>query len=235
MLKKSFSDTFFKQAELLIKVMPLVAQECCFALKGGTAINFFLQEMPRLSVDIDLTYLPLSNRETSLSEIRKAILRLDKSIKVTLPNLVIDQLNTSEGFPKLWIKNQEAGIKIEVNGIFRGSIFPPVMRALTQTTQKLFESYVEMQLESTADIYGGKLCAAFTRQHPRDLFDVKMLVEQVEIEDDIRLVFIVHAAADRRPIHEVFEPNIRRYSEAMFTKDFSGMVRENILYDVLIE
>ncbi len=91
-----------------------------------------------------------------------------------------------------------------------------------------------MQLESTADIYGGKLCAAFVRQHPRDLFDVKMLMEQDGITDDIRLAFIVHAAADRGPIHEVLEPNIKRYSENIFNNDFSGMVREHISYDILI-
>ncbi len=124
MSNKTFSNTFLKQAELLIKVIPLVAQERCFALKGGTAINFFLQEMPRLSVDIDLTYLPLSNRETSLSEIRSAILRLDESIKIALPNLAINQLDTSEGFPKLWIKNQEAAIKIEVKWNFPWINFP---------------------------------------------------------------------------------------------------------------
>lgn len=72
--------------------MPFVAQERCFALKGGTAINFFLQEMPRLSVDIDLTYLPISKRETSLSEIRSAVLRIGESIKIGLPHFEVDPI-----------------------------------------------------------------------------------------------------------------------------------------------
>jgi hypothetical protein len=45
---------FFKQADLLIQVMPFVNAEACFALKGGTAINFFVRDFPRLSVDIDV-------------------------------------------------------------------------------------------------------------------------------------------------------------------------------------
>src|SRR3990167_6733492 len=89
---KTFSNTFFKQAELLIEIMPVVATERCFALKGGTAINFFLQEMPRLSIDIDLTYLPISGREESLSEINLAILLLDESLKIALPETTVYQI-----------------------------------------------------------------------------------------------------------------------------------------------
>jgi len=53
-----FSETYRKQVALLIRALPIVAGEECFALKGGTAINLFIRDMPRLSVDIDLTYLP---------------------------------------------------------------------------------------------------------------------------------------------------------------------------------
>ena len=54
----AFSDLYRRQVELLVRTIPPVAQEACFALKGGTAINLFIRNMPRLSVDIDLTYLP---------------------------------------------------------------------------------------------------------------------------------------------------------------------------------
>ena len=57
---------FFKQAELLLRILPLIHKEEAFALKGGTAINFFVQDLPRLSVDIDLTYLPLHERDLAL-------------------------------------------------------------------------------------------------------------------------------------------------------------------------
>ncbi len=163
------------------------------------------------------------------------MLRLDESLKIALPKVTIHQIDTREGFPKLLVESIDGSIKIEANGIFRGSVFPSAILPLTRTAQEIFKSYVEMQVESTADVYGGKLCAAFVRQHPRDLFDVKMLIEQGGITDDIRLAFIVHAAADRGPIHEVFDPNIKRYSENIFNNDFSGMVREEISYDILIE
>lgn len=54
------NDVYRQQAALLVRMLPFVAEEGCFALKGGTAINLFLRDMPRLSVDIDLTYLPVA-------------------------------------------------------------------------------------------------------------------------------------------------------------------------------
>lgn len=54
----AFSDIYRRQVELLIRTLPAVAEEECFALKGGAAINLFIRNLPRLSVDIDLTYLP---------------------------------------------------------------------------------------------------------------------------------------------------------------------------------
>jgi predicted nucleotidyltransferase component of viral defense system len=51
----AFSEVYRKQVELLIRILPFIAEEDCFALKGGTAINLFIRNMPRLSVDIDLT------------------------------------------------------------------------------------------------------------------------------------------------------------------------------------
>jgi len=64
---------FTQQAALLVSVLPLVAEEECFALKGGPAINLFIRDLPRLSVDIDLTYLPVADRAGSLEAIDAAL------------------------------------------------------------------------------------------------------------------------------------------------------------------
>ena len=64
------NSPYFKQAQLMLRVIPHVAAETCFALKGGTAINLFLRDMPRLSVDIDLTYLPLEPRPLAVQQYR---------------------------------------------------------------------------------------------------------------------------------------------------------------------
>jgi hypothetical protein len=78
---------FFKAAKLMLEMISFVAEERCFALKGGTAINFFLCDMPRLSVDIDLTYLPIEDRNTLLNNISAALSRITANIKRVIPGL----------------------------------------------------------------------------------------------------------------------------------------------------
>lgn len=53
-----FRDQYQAQVRLLMRLIPIVARETCFALKGGTAINLFVRDLPRLSVDIDLCICP---------------------------------------------------------------------------------------------------------------------------------------------------------------------------------
>ena len=80
---------FFKQAELLLRILPLIHKEEVFALKGGTAINFFVRELPRLSVDIDLTYLPVNQRDFALDDISAALIRVAEEIKRRIPGMRI--------------------------------------------------------------------------------------------------------------------------------------------------
>ena len=63
-------ERYRNQVRLLLSVLPIIADIDFFALKGGTAINFFWRDFPRLSVDIDLTYLPIKGRDESLQEIK---------------------------------------------------------------------------------------------------------------------------------------------------------------------
>jgi predicted nucleotidyltransferase component of viral defense system len=75
------AEFYRRQVALLVRALPLVAVETCFALKGGTAINLFVRDMPRLSVDIDLTYVPVGDRKTSLKEIDAAMRRMASRIE----------------------------------------------------------------------------------------------------------------------------------------------------------
>ena len=63
------SSVYVQKVELLLRLIPIVMEEDVFAIHGGTAINLFLKNLPRYSVDIDLTYIPLADRETSMSDI----------------------------------------------------------------------------------------------------------------------------------------------------------------------
>ena len=68
--------------ELLLRLMPIIMDEGVFAVHGGTAINLFLKDLPRYSVDIDLTYIPLSDRQTSIADINKHLASIcEKAVK----------------------------------------------------------------------------------------------------------------------------------------------------------
>ena len=72
---------FTEQVRLLVMLLPHVAKQDCFALKGGTAINLFLRDMPRLSVDIDLAYIPVENRDNSIAGIDDALFKITNDIE----------------------------------------------------------------------------------------------------------------------------------------------------------
>ena len=86
------------QVDILLTILPQVAKEKYFALKGGTAINLFVREMQRLSVDIDLTYTSITdNRETALKNISDAIDRIDSDIKKAVPGISITHVPHGQG------------------------------------------------------------------------------------------------------------------------------------------
>lgn len=77
---------YTRQVELLVKVIPEVAKEKMFALHGGTAINLFLHNMPRLSVDIDLTYIGFEDRSLSHVNIIQGLDRIKNNIELNISN-----------------------------------------------------------------------------------------------------------------------------------------------------
>jgi predicted nucleotidyltransferase component of viral defense system len=173
--------------------MPFVAAEEEFALKGGTAINLFLRDMPRLSVDIDLTYLRVAGRPESLTAIDAAMKRMGSAIGRGLRGArVIEVVNAREKIiTKLTVQKGNAQIKIEVTPVLRGCAFAPEMRGVSSSVEGEF-GYVETQVVSFADLYAGKIMAAFDRQHPRDLFDVRDLLVNEGITGQLRRAFIVY-------------------------------------------
>jgi predicted nucleotidyltransferase component of viral defense system len=227
---------FFKQAELMLKTIPHVAAESCFALKGGTAINLFVRDMPRLSVDIDLAYLPVDEpRETALKKSSEALGRIAAAIKKTITGARVQESRAREPerVIRLIVSTGATRIKIEPNEVIRGSVFPSEERELSRRAEDLFELSVSARALSLADLYGGKLCAALDRQHPRDLFDVKILLDNEGITDDIRRAFVVYLASHDRPMHELLDPK-RKDVRRIYENEFAGMPIEEVAYKDLI-
>ncbi|MGH8546049.1 MAG: nucleotidyl transferase AbiEii/AbiGii toxin family protein [Gammaproteobacteria bacterium] len=227
---------YFKQAELMLKTIPHVTAETCFALKGGTAINLFVRDMPRLSVDIDLAYLPVDEpRDTALNKMSAALGRIAGAIKKSIAGAKVQETRAQhpDRITKLTVSVGPTRIKIEPNEVIRGAVFPAEERELTPSAEEMFELSVTAQTLSLADLYGGKLCAALDRQHPRDLFDVKLLLQNEGITDEIRKAFVVYLASHDRPMHELLDPK-RKDVRRIYEIEFAGMPIEEIAYEDLI-
>ena len=221
-----FRDAYHRQAALLMRVLPLVAEEDVFALKGGTAINMFTRDMPRLSVDIDLAYLPVHGREESLAAIDAALGRIKERIAKAIPGAKFTPVTKEENDIKLYVQTSDAQILIEVNSVIRGAVFDAETCEATERAQDEF-GFAEMQLLSKADLYGGKITAAIERQHPRDLFDIRELLAAEGIDDNMRRAFIIYLISHRRPVWEIL--NARRKDITHdYTHGFQGMTEEEV-------
>jgi predicted nucleotidyltransferase component of viral defense system len=226
---------FFRQAEQMLRLLPIVQREECFALKGGTAINFFIRDMPRLSVDIDLTYLPIDGRDVALANISAALARISKEIQRAFKGTkVIETRNrTGTNIAKLIVSPGAYQVKIEPNEVLRGVLYGSEDRETSASVQKTFEMASTARCVSIEDLYGGKLCAMLDRQHPRDLFDVKELLANEGITKSIRRAFVVYLAGHNRPMDELLAPTwLDR--EKLYEREFIGMTAKPVAYNELV-
>lgn len=220
---------YFQQASLMIQAMPAVAAETCFALKGGTAINLFVRDMPRLSVDLDLVYLPLEPREQALGKVGEALERIASRIRRQISGcrVSMSRLSGNGVVDRLLVEQPGATVKLEPNTVIRGTLFKPTERDLVPAAEELFEQATTMRIASLPDLYGGKICAALDRQHPRDFFDVLLLLENEGLTDEVMDAFIVYLASHNRPMNELLNPRFSDVSE-VFDREFAGMTRTTV-------
>ena len=216
-----------RQVNLLLKVLPEVAKENDFALHGGTAINLFVCNMPRLSVDIDLTYIPIESRKISLEKIYQSLEQIKASLSKIIPSSRIEH---KKDVGKLLISSNGAEIKLEVNLVGRGILGESKKQILSEKTSEEYEAFVSIQVVPFGQLYEGKICAALDRQHPRDLFDVKSLLENEGLSRDVIIGFLLALISNDRPIHEVLNPNFLDQKKAM-DNQFLGMTSQNFTYD----
>ena len=218
------------QVRLLVSTLPLVAEEPCFALKGGTAINLFVRDFPRLSVDIDLTYLPMEERGVALPAARAALQRIGRRVAEATGARVDLMENRGDGL-LLYVERAKARIKVEVNPVLRGSLKPPRSMDIAELAEDEF-GFARMSVLDLADLYGGKICAALDRQHPRDLFDVKLLLDDGGLTREVIEGFLVYLISHGRPIRELLAPRLADIRET-FINQFQGMTREPVRVEEL--
>lgn len=208
---------YFNQVNLLVQILPEIAKENCFALKGGTAINLFYNNLPRLSVDIDLTYINFDKREIAYSKINSALERINDNLNKKGYKSFIRGVEEK----KIICNNNFSTVKIEPNYTLRGCINTPQILSVCEKAEELF-GYAELSVLSKQEVYGGKICAALDRQHPRDLFDIFQLIENNKLNSDIIRGFVVMLLSANRPINEIINPNILD-KKTTFDTEFNGM------------
>lgn len=229
----AFNETYRRQVDLLIRTLPYVAQEPCFALKGGTAINLFIRDLPRLSVDIDLTYVPVEPRSESLAAVSGAMKRIGERIRQRLVGSDIVESQSDGVTTKLFVAANNARIKIEVTPVLRGCVLEPDIRSVRARVEEEF-GFAEIQVVSFSDLYGGKIVAALDRQHPRDLFDVRDLLANEGIDDNLRRAFIIYMLSHNRPMFEVLAARRQDITQE-FERGFVGMTNDAVPLNDLLD
>lgn len=223
-------NPYYAQVRLLASVLPVVAKEPCFALKGGTAINLFVRNMPRLSVDIDLAFLPIGDRTTALQEIGAALGRIADALS---GRGYRGQPGKRQGqdVNGLLVSDGKAVIKIEVSPVLRGTVYPESTRRMVEQAEAEF-GFAEVPVVSFGDLYAGKIVAALDRQHPRDLFDVKLLLADEGISDELFRAFLVYLISGDDSIARLLNPT-RKPLEDLYERQFVGMTTEAVTLEEL--
>jgi len=224
------NNPYFKQVQLLVSVLPVLEEYPVFALKGGTAINLFVRDLPRLSVDIDLAYEPVTNRDESLTDINENLSQMAEKLESQGIRVQKNDVNKTT---RLTVSNGEAQIKIETSPVLRGSVHSTQKMTVTPKVEETF-GYAEVRTLSFEDLYAGKICAALDRQHPRDLYDVKALLDNEGISEKLKDTFLVYLMSHGRPMHELLNPNFKDITD-IYTNEFENMTTERVKLAELLE
>jgi hypothetical protein len=219
------NEEYKERVRLLLRIIPVISKIDSFAIHGGTAINLFVQDLLRYSIDIDVTYIPIQAREESLSAIKRNLNEVKDKIKNLIPGIVIQEKPN-----KLICTYQKFFVKIEVNDVKRGVIADTVIMPLCKAAQNVFDIFCEAKIVPLSQLYGGKITAALDRQHPRDLFDVKYLFEYIKNFSEVKQGFMFCLLGSDRPIVEILSPNLIDQRETL-DNQFTGMTTIPFSYE----
>ncbi len=228
-----YSETYQRKVSLLIDILSLIDWGSGFALKGGTAINLFIKNLPRLSVDIDLAFLPFIDRQQDLIKIESLFLQLAKRLKEAGLSGIPHLNNGTKTITSMLVNNRFEQINVEANFIAKGALLPPQLLSLCASAESEFEKQSEVLCLNKQEVYAGKMNAFLSRQHPRDIFDMMEYIKEQSIAD-IMDVVMIYILQNNRPFHELINPNEIDISDA-YQHSFAGMTRETVSLNNLLE
>lgn len=231
----NWDNRYAERVKLLVEILPTLAAEKRFALKGGTAINLFERDLPRLSVDIDLTWLPVRDFETDVREISAALEVIGVQLRTGPLRLQVQTSGTeATGTHRLIASRNRARVQIETTPVMRGTVHPVRMMRVRPGVEQAF-GFAEIQVLDFADLYAGKLSAALSRQHPRDLFDMQPLLDGGRIDERLWRTFLVYLVCSPKPAAEMLVPQAPRDFGQIFEAHFKGMTATPVTATTLLD
>lgn len=222
-------ESHLNTLRLLLRILPTVFESERLALKGGTAINLFVNDFPRVSVDIDCVFVDASlKRSKALLEIQNEIERMVGTYESV--GFKVKRVGAGD---KLTVSDGKAVVKVEINTVMRGILLPVIQMPICETLQTIIPgtSYSISVLHPN-ELYAGKIVAALDRQHPRDLFDIWLLLQNQGLTDQMLDCFVIYLAAHNRPMHEVLAGNDLPL-ETVYNNSFAGMTKEPVKLEQL--
>jgi len=171
--------------------------------------------------------LPGEDRTVALKHIKEALSRIHDNLLSTIQGLSIHKsFDDKSDALRLVVGRGDVHVKIELSPVLRGTVYVPEKREVCALVEDKF-GYVAAPLVSMPDLYGGKICAALDRQHPRDLFDVRLLLENEGITEQIRKATLVYMISHPRPVAELISPHFKDISQ-IYSNEFVGMTSEGV-------
>lgn len=231
-MDKRYAD----QVALLVAILPLLDAEPRFALKGGTAINLFEHDLPRLSVDIDLAWLPTQDFDTDAGQIADSLVLLAQRLSAPPLRLNVREsaVAGARSINRLIASRVRTQVKIETSPVMRGAVHPVRRMDLRPSVERQFGS-AQVQVLDFADLYGGKLAATLSRQHPRDLFDIGVLLDRDGLDVALWRTFLIYLTASPKPAAEMLAPSVPKEFAEVFERQFKGMTTEPVTVEWLLD
>ena len=217
------TNRFYAQARLAAEILPYVTHPDVFVLKGGTHINLFCRDLPRLSVDIDLVFTgPGGSSDKATKEILRTHM---KALKARLSDVKPGGYKSTlraDAKAKVTVKRDGIRVKTEASPIGVGTYYRPVQLHPQPRAQEILGIREPVWGVTEEEAYAGKMCAALYRQMPRDIFDIMMLYEHGGISDDLFKTFAVYVACNSAHPRKLLCPAAKLLNAA-HTMTFAGM------------
>jgi hypothetical protein len=219
--------SYIEIVRLMLHIAPHVFRTPDFAMKGGTALNIFLHDMPRMSVDIDVAFTNhTASRDEALQTIRKELQALCERLEpMGLKGTLVGTKDSDD--VKIRVSRGTVNVKIEVNYNFRGTLLPARSARITESARRLFAADFSVPVLSDAELYGGKLVAALDRQHPRDFFDVREMFLKGHFNPGVVDCFVSYLAGHDRTVHDVLFSKDKNFT-AIYEEQFVGMTERPV-------